>query len=478
MSAELSICLKAPFTPPPPLSSGGLNHRRRVWLYVGLVVLSTVALLGVSAPAGAVGGYGDVPEDRYFTEPVQWSVDNSITGLTGACFLPDRTVTRIEAARWLWVLQGRPEAPAHNFDDIEPDETGDNYISIYDDSESAAVSWMVHAGVTTGTSDTTFSPEDPLTRAQIAAFLWRIENEPEAPTHAFNDVHRPWQQGPVSWMSHRNITTGTSATTFSPETPLTRAHLVTFLWRYQNRPTVTINPGTPTCHTAADVTEGTCPGSTRVVVPGDMDEMLPWGAGTGYVYYRLPGGERHCTDGPAQIIYHNDNADEETYWLTVTSWCCDDGTAEADYHPDGPVRFEAYYLNGDLHRDDGPAAIQYNYDGMINYELYYLNGDLHRDDGPTQIGYHSDGTVSYELYYLNGERHRDDGPTQIGYHSDGTVSYELYYLNGERHRDDGPAEIGYHSDGTVNYEGYYRNGERYRFIWYNEDGTVESDTGP
>ncbi len=101
---------------------------------------------------------------------------------------------------------------------------------------------MVHAGVTTGTSATTFSPEDPLTRAQIAAFLWRIEKEPEAPAHTFNDVHSSWQQGPVSWMSHRNITTGTSATTFSPDAPLTRAHLVTFLWRYQNRPAVTIDP--------------------------------------------------------------------------------------------------------------------------------------------------------------------------------------------------------------------------------------------
>ncbi len=219
-----------------------------------VVGAALVLVLFAAGPAGAVGGYGDVSEDRYFAEPVQWSVDNSITGIpiySVACFLPDRTVTRGDAARWLWAMQDRPEAPAHTFTDM---------------GESAAVSWMVHAGVTTGTSTTTFSPYDPLTRAQIAAFLWRIENEPDAPAHTFNDVHSGWQQGPVSWMSHRNITTGTSATTFSPDAPLTRAHLVTFLWRYQNRPAVTIDPYSPPCRAddAAAFAERICPGSTRI----------------------------------------------------------------------------------------------------------------------------------------------------------------------------------------------------------------------
>ena len=58
-----------------------LKHARV--LLVG-VVLAAVVLPASSA--GAVAGYGDVADDRYFTEPVQWSVDDGITGLGGACF--------------------------------------------------------------------------------------------------------------------------------------------------------------------------------------------------------------------------------------------------------------------------------------------------------------------------------------------------------------------------------------------------------
>ena len=206
-----------------PRNPGRLSWR----LLVGAALVLAVF---APSPAGAVAGYGDVATDRYFTEPVQWSVDNSITGLAGPCFLPDRTVTRGEAARWLWQMQDRPEAPAHNFTDV---------------GVSAAVSWMVHAGITVGTTSTTFSPDDPLNRAQIAAFLWRLENRPEAPAHNFTDAQSPWQQGPVSWMVHAGITVGTTSTTFSPDDPLNRAHLVTFLWRYQDRPAVTINPTHP-----------------------------------------------------------------------------------------------------------------------------------------------------------------------------------------------------------------------------------------
>ena len=43
-------------------------------------------LLGSPSPAGAVAGYGDVADDRWFTETLQWSVDDDITGLGGACF--------------------------------------------------------------------------------------------------------------------------------------------------------------------------------------------------------------------------------------------------------------------------------------------------------------------------------------------------------------------------------------------------------
>ncbi len=217
--------------------------RSAVGFFGSLVCVVAVSLIAAS-PASGVAGYGDVAYGRYFTEPVQWSVDNDITGIDGACFSPDAAVSRGEAAVYLWTMAGRPSAPAHSFADVT------------DDGQNAAVSWMSHNNITTGTTETTFDPDAILTRAHLVTFLWRIADEPEAPAHRFVDVHRPWQQASVSWASHTQITTGTSATTFAPDATLTRAHVVTFLWRYQGEPTVTVDPATPDCEAFSAISSG------------------------------------------------------------------------------------------------------------------------------------------------------------------------------------------------------------------------------
>ena len=64
----------------------------------GLVACLAAGSLVAASPAGEVAGYGDIAEGRYYTEPVQWSVDNDVTGIGGDCFLPDAPVSRGEAA--------------------------------------------------------------------------------------------------------------------------------------------------------------------------------------------------------------------------------------------------------------------------------------------------------------------------------------------------------------------------------------------
>ena len=215
----------------------------------GLLVCVVAGSLIAASPASGVAGYGDVAYGKYLTEPVQWSVDNNITGIDGACFSPDAGVSRGEAAVYLWNMAGQPSAPAHPF------------VDVTDDGQHAAVSWMSHHNITTGTTETTFDPDAILTRAHLVTFLWRLAGKPEAPTHHFVDVHRPWQQASVSWASHTQITTGTSATTFAPDTTLTRAHVVTFLWRYQGKPQVTVNAYAPLCD-PTDTTEPQPPPDT------------------------------------------------------------------------------------------------------------------------------------------------------------------------------------------------------------------------
>ena len=214
----------------------------RVWLTVGLVFALTAALLmGLPSQAGAVAGYGDVPEDSWYTDAVQWSVDNGIADIAGFCFAPETPVSRGETAMWIYNMENQPDAgEPHPFTDVT------------DASQNDAISWMSNTGITTGTSDTTFAPDETLKRAQVAAFLYRLEGEPSAPPHNFSDVVAAWQQDSVSWMSHTGITTGTTSATFAPEDTLTRAQLITFLYRYRGEPEVAVNASTPNCTPITD----------------------------------------------------------------------------------------------------------------------------------------------------------------------------------------------------------------------------------
>ena len=116
------------------------------------------------------------------------------------------------------------------FDDVQDPER-----SFY-----APVYWAVEKGITKGTSDTTFSPGNPCTRAQFVTFLWRQQGmpEPSLTTSPFKDVQdkKLSYYKAVLWALEKGITTGTSDTTFSPGKTCTRAQVVTFLWRANNKP--------------------------------------------------------------------------------------------------------------------------------------------------------------------------------------------------------------------------------------------------
>ena len=233
-------------------SRGRLPRRKAVatrhWSVSLLVAALSASLLLPAAPTA--GSEGSVEADEaeaepYYTRPVQWMIDNDIlTDTTGPCFAPHTAATRGETALYMWRMEGQPEAPPHPFDDVT------------DDEQQPALSWLYDAGITTGTSPTTFAPDEQLTRAQLAALLHRLAGEPTASGHPFADVVRDWQQQPVAWMVANEITTGTGPTTFAPEEPLTRGQLATFLYRYNNSPEVTINADSPPCAASSDLDVG------------------------------------------------------------------------------------------------------------------------------------------------------------------------------------------------------------------------------
>lgn len=101
------------------------------------------------------------------------------------------------------------------------------------------VLWAVENGITSGTSATKFSPYEGCTRGQVVTFLWRAAGcpEPESSYNPFSDVpSNAYYHDAVLWAAEEGITTGTSRTRFEPNATVTRAQTVTFLWRWAGSP--------------------------------------------------------------------------------------------------------------------------------------------------------------------------------------------------------------------------------------------------
>ena len=117
----------------------------------------------------------------------------------------------------------------------QPDAAGNNPFADVSTSSyyNEAVQWAVANGVTSGTSATTFEPDAPVTRAQVVTFLYRDAGSPSASgSTSFADVPTDaYYRDAVRWAVMQGITAGTSATAFSPDESCTRAQIVTFLYR-------------------------------------------------------------------------------------------------------------------------------------------------------------------------------------------------------------------------------------------------------
>ena len=91
---------------------------------------------------------------------------------------------------------------------------------------------MAANGITTGVTPGYFGPNRVATRAELVAFLWRLVDQPATgDASAFGDLTAGWQHGPVGWAAATGITTGTSATTFAPNDGVTRGQTAALLSR-------------------------------------------------------------------------------------------------------------------------------------------------------------------------------------------------------------------------------------------------------
>ena len=185
---------------------------------------SEEVVFGIEGPA-----FIDVAADAYYADAVAWAVNNGMTeGTSATTFSPDDLCTRGQILTFLWRTAGKPqsESAQNQFTDVAAS------AYYYD-----AVLWAVEQDITKGTSETTFSPDDTCTRAEIMTFLWRAAGkpQPESAQNPFTDVaDDAYYHDAVLWAVENDITKGTSETTFSPDDSCTRAQSVTLLYRYYN----------------------------------------------------------------------------------------------------------------------------------------------------------------------------------------------------------------------------------------------------
>ncbi len=175
-----------------------------------------------------ISPFADVATDAYYYDAVKWAVNKGVTnGVSETLFGPDQACTRAQIVTFLWRAAGSPEP-----------KSGSSFADVAADAYYAkAVAWAVENGITKGTSETTFHPDETCTRAQGVTFLYRALGKLAAAQAGFTDVAADsYYADAVNWAAENGVTKGISETLFGPDGSCTRAQIVTFLYRaYQGK---------------------------------------------------------------------------------------------------------------------------------------------------------------------------------------------------------------------------------------------------
>ena len=178
--------------------------------------------------AGETSPFVDVPADSYYFDAVKWAQKLGITnGKTDALFGSSDPCTRGQIVTFLWRAAGSP-APKGTAK-VPADVLPGSYC--YD-----AVAWAIENGVTNGFADGSFDVNSTCTRGQSVTFLYRAMGTAPTTVNGFTDVAAgDFYAEAVAWAVENGVTNGTTDSTFSPSNGCTRAQIVTFLFRTYNQ---------------------------------------------------------------------------------------------------------------------------------------------------------------------------------------------------------------------------------------------------
>lgn len=181
-----------------------------------------------------VASFRDLDADAWYHDGVHaCAVLGLMQGMGDRTFQPDSALTRAQFVTMLWRLAGEAGVNGDEIHDFSDVGTGGYY--------AAAVQWAVANNIAAGTSATTFSPNAPITREQMAAMLFRYavydgltavalsEN-----LSSFPDVQQlsVWAMSAMQWAVGAGIIAGTPDGALAPQKNATRAQAAAMLARY------------------------------------------------------------------------------------------------------------------------------------------------------------------------------------------------------------------------------------------------------
>lgn len=175
----------------------------------------------LNCDAANVCGFNDVKSDDWFADSVKWAVENNVTsGTSDTTFSPNDVCTTAQILTFLWRANGSLEPRISNpFPDVK---SNDYYYK--------AALWAYENSLVSGNI---LSGNTRCTRADVVTYLWKLAGHPSYSGGSFSDVSpNAAYADAVAWAVDNGITSGTSATTFSPNQTCTRAQIVTFLYRF------------------------------------------------------------------------------------------------------------------------------------------------------------------------------------------------------------------------------------------------------
>ena len=175
---------------------------------------------------------GDIPGGLTLTVPVE----DAGPGTVAVVVCEDGTR---ETVRWSVAEDGAVRIPLSGSVTVEIVDNSKDFSDVPEEGwEADAVAFASAREMFSGTSETTFSPELLMTRGMLATVLYNLEGQPDQElTHAFSDVGSGiWYAAGVSWAAANGIINGYGDGRFGPDDSVTREQFVVMLWRYAGSP--------------------------------------------------------------------------------------------------------------------------------------------------------------------------------------------------------------------------------------------------